>query len=238
MSKKYFITYGTNKYEHSKYRLRDQVKKLEIFDYIKTFDKSNLSNEFKEKYKKVLSYNYGDGYWVWKLDIIKQTLYNMEKGDFLVYADAGCVINMEGKKRMYEYFDMLESSEYGIISFRLENHHNEFKWTTSEIFDYFNIDPKSNIGKSSQIMATVLVMQKKEHLKKIIENAIKVLDDNEELFTNNYLKEQHSGFKDNRNDQSILSIIRKQEGSIELLDETMCHLPDSKTWPIWAKRLK
>ena len=35
-----------------------------------------------------------------------------------------------------------------------------------------------------------------------------------------------------------MSIIRKIEGSIVLEDETLSHLPKSKTWPIWAKRLK
>ena len=49
---------------------------------------------------------------------------------------------------------------------------------------------------------------------------------------------QHPGFKDNRHDQSILSLVRKIHGSIELKDETLSHLPESKKWPIWAKRYK
>ena len=52
------------------------------------------------------------------------------------------------------------------------------------------------------------------------------------------IKKQHMRFKDTRHDQSIMSMIRKIHGSIVLKDETLSHLPESKSWPIWAKRLK
>ena len=136
---------------------------------------------------------------------------------------------------------MLNNSEYGIISFRMI--HKEINWTTSDIFKYFNIDLESDIAKSGQSLGGILIMQKKPHLIKIIEEAYKVLEYDSKLFTNEYgcndnKKTQHIGFKDTRHDQSILSIIRKIHGSIVLEDETLSHLPDSKKWPIWAKRLK
>lgn len=111
------------------------------------------------------------------------------------------------------------------------------------MFKYFNVDLNSDVANSGQIMATVLIMQKKPHLLKIIEEAYKVLDYDDKLFTNEYgcvdnKKTQHAGFKDSRHDQSIMSVIRKIHGSIVLKDETLSHLPESKTWPIWAKRLK
>ncbi len=239
--KKRFITYGTNRYERSKFRLGKQVEALELFDSVTLYDNNKLSNEFKEKHREVLSKQHGGGFWIWKLDIIKQELDNMKENDILVYADAGCVINNEGKERMMEYFDMLNKSEYGIISFQM--HHKEINWTTSNVFKYFNENLKSEIPNSGQIIATVLIMQKKAHLLKIIEEAYKVLDYDDKLFTNEYgcvndKKDQHIGFKDSRHDQSILSVIRKKYGSIILEDETLSHLPKSKKWPLWAKRLK
>jgi len=241
MHKKYLITYGTNKYHNSKFRLENEVKRLNMFDEIKLFDKGKLSNEFKEKYNDVLNLQHGDGFWIWKFDIIKQELDKINDGDYLVYLDAGCAINLQGIERLNEYFDMLNKSEYGIISF--EQTFRESDWTTKRIFDYFNVKYDSDIGKSGQYWAGALIMQKKEHSVKIIDEVYKVLNDDMKLFTNEYgslhnKTNQHPGFKDNRHDQSILSLVRKIHGSIVLRDETLSHLPESKTWPVWAKRYK
>lgn len=235
--KKHFITYGTNRYSGSKFRLKDQVEQLNIFDSITLYDDTKITKEFKQKHKEVLSQQHGGGFWIWKFDIIKQKLNEIADGDYLVYLDAGCVINQAGKERFYEYFNMLNDSSYGIISFR--TNYKEYTWTTSQIFNYFNINYNSEIGNSGHALGGILIMQKKRHLLKILDEVYKVLDYDDKLFTNIYNKEkQHPGFKDNRHDQSILSILRKIHGSIILSDETLSHLPESKKWPIWAMRLK
>ena len=118
-------------------------------------------------------------------------------------------------------------------------HHKEREWTTSEVFNYFNISPDKDIGLTGQSLGGILIMQKKPHLLKILSEVNKVLEYDNKLFTNYYNKnKQHVGFKDARHDQSVLSIIRKLHGSITLDNETLCHLQDSQKWPIWAKRLK
>ena len=237
MTKKHFITYGTNKFNHSKYRLANQVKELNIFDKIKTYDDKSLSKEFREKHKEILKKERGGGYYIWKFDIINQELEGMNDGDYLVYLDAGCVINKEGLARLNEYFDMLNKSDYGIISFQMPL--RELEWTSKQVFNYLGVLPKSDIGNGGQFLGGILVMQKKPHLVKIIGRISKALDDDINLFTDYYKKEQqHEGFKDCRHDQSVSSIIRKQEGSIVLSNETLNHLPNSKKWPIWAVRLK
>ena len=40
----------------------------------------------------------GYGYWLWKSYIVKKQLELMKEGDILLYADSGCVMNMNGKK--------------------------------------------------------------------------------------------------------------------------------------------
>ena len=137
-----------------------------IFDSITLYDDKNLTKVFKEKHKEVLSDQHGGGFWIWKYDIIKQKLNEIADGDYLVYLDAGCVINQAGKERFYEYFNMLNDSSYGIISFRMD--HKEYVWTTSQIFNYFNINYNSEIGNSGQAKATALIMLKKPHLLKIL----------------------------------------------------------------------
>ena len=142
-----------------------------------------MTIDFKEKHREVLSNQHGGGFWIWKLDIIKEKLTQLKDGDYLVYADAGCVINNEGKERLLEYFDMLNNSEYGIISFQMD--HKELNWTTSEVFKYFDVDLKSSIANSGQIMATLLIMQKNPSIKNY-RRSCKVLDYDDKLFTNEY----------------------------------------------------
>jgi len=49
--------------------------------------------------------------------------------------------------------------------------------------------------------------------------------------------QNHSSFKEHRHDQSVWSIIRKQEGTIILKDETFFKNPtDEIHYPILAKR--
>ena len=135
---------------------------------------------------------------------------------------------------------MLEKSNHGIISFQME-HIPERYYTTKEIFNYFNIDINSKIALSGQIIATILIMKKNKHLLNIIDLMEKCLNDDSLLFTDNYNKNQNEYFKDNRHDQSILSIIRKIKGSIILKDETYFKKFGKKTslpFPFWATRKK
>ena len=38
----------------------------------------------------------GSGYWIWKSQIILQTLEKMEKNDMLIYIDSGSTLNIRG----------------------------------------------------------------------------------------------------------------------------------------------
>ena len=40
-------------------------------------------------------------------------------GEYIIYCDAGCELNNKGMKRYCEYLDMLDNSEFGMLSFPL-----------------------------------------------------------------------------------------------------------------------
>ena len=237
----HMITYGNNKYFQSKKRLISEAHKSEFFETVTEYGPDDLTSDFKKKNKKILNkYFKGAGFWIWKLDIIKQKLKCIDDNEYLIYLDAGCSINKLGEKRYKEYIEMLEKSNYGIISFQME-HIPERHYTTKEIFDYFNVDIDSEISLSGQLIATVLIMKKNKHLKNIIDLMEKCLIDNSLLFTDNYNKNQNEYFIDNRHDQSVLSVIRKKKGSIVLKDETWFKKFGKKkslSFPFWATRKK
>ena len=154
----HFITYANSVFEKAKHRICNEAKNTGWFDTIKGYSPNDLSEEFRDKYDNILNNKRGAGYWIWKYDIISQTLQNINDGDFLIYADAGYTINKNGEKRFYEYINMLDD-ENPIVSF--QNGHLEYKYTTKEIFKYFNVLDDDKITNTSQLVGGIFIMKKK-----------------------------------------------------------------------------
>jgi len=230
----YFITYANSKYERAKKRIVKEAQNSNWFIRARGFGPGDLSKTFRDKYSNILSRNRGGGYWIWKYAIIEETLKTMNTGDYLVYADAGCSINQHGKERFDEYIDMLEASDMDIISFNMPGH-QEHTWTTEHIFKYFNISANDRIRTSGQHVGGVLILQKGPHLREWLNLINKALEEDALMFTDEYNPHtRHTGFKDNRHDQSVSSVIRKIVGSIVIPDDT--YPPNQKEFPIWASR--
>jgi len=179
--------------------------------------------------------NRGGGYWIWKFDIILNKLQEINNNDFLIYADCGCSINSNGEKRFNEYIEMIKNNKYKIISFQLT--HPERIWTTKEIFNSFNIPENHEIENSNHLMATVMIMQKCDAVISIFKDCINKIRKDNLIITDYYNNNQREYFKDNRHDQSILSVARKIHGTIIITDETY-GLSESKKFPFLATRKK
>ena len=236
----HFITYGNEKYNNSKKRLHEETSNSGWFDTITICGPENLSEVFKHEFNDILKKPKGAGYWIWKFDIIKQHLTMLATNDILIYMDAGCSININGNKRFIEYIEMLNNSNESIISFQMP--HLERKFTNKELFHHFNMTVNDNNGNSGQFVGGILIMKNTENMMKIIDECINVLRTDHLLVTDYYnKKEQSSEFKDNRHDQSILSLVRKKHGSIILNDETWFQPfgnAKSQEFPFWATRKK
>ena len=111
----HLITYGNSKFEKSKQRLKTDAKNSGWFDTITVYEPNDLDNTFKEKFKNILDCQKGAGYWIWKSEIIKMKLKEINDGNILIYLDAGCSINTKGKERFKEYIDLLNKNETGVI---------------------------------------------------------------------------------------------------------------------------
>lgn len=239
----HFITYGDEKYKSARNRLIKQAEYLNIFTSVKGYSKKNLTPEFLSKYEDIINMPRGGGYWLWKIDIIKQTLSKINENDYIVYLDAGCYLNNKGLKRLKEYIDLLSKSNYGILGFKMKEQYEKY-WTTSQIFHYFNIDENNkNIKETGQLVGGVLILRKNDHLRKYLNEFEKCIEIDRYLITDKYNKiNQKEYFKDNRHDQSISSIIRKKIGSV-IIDSDESWVPPfgrgkSLNYPFWAVRSK
>ena len=250
VQKIHLISFGNREFNKSLDRLEKEATKFGVFDSIKIYRPDNISVEFANKYSNILSEDFGAGYWIWKFNIIQQRLNDINNNDILIYLDAGCSINYNGKDRFYEYIELLNNSDKGIISFKLPDTCKEYIWTIEEIFKELNINSEDKIYNSSQYLGGILIMKKCDNLQLILDKSLELIDKDTLMITNHYVKrnkDKHSFFRDNRHDQSILSVIRKLYGSAVILDDETIYLEnDHIIWdndiimkyPFWATRIK
>ena len=87
-------------------------------------------------------------------------------------------------------------------------------------------------------MATILIMRKCEKSISLVNEYYNLALSNPKLFSDDYNKEGNCGrFIDNRHDQSLLSVLRKKHGSVEILDETYADTIDGWNNLIYIKKI-
>jgi hypothetical protein len=238
--KLHFITYGDSGFKKSKVRIKKEAKQFGEFDTITVYDPRQIDADFKSRFEDVLSRKRGGGYYIWKPYFVNKRFQEIKDGEYLIYVDAGCTINMKGKDRFRHYISLLRDSDKGFISFQMPL--EEKVWGVAEVFNYFNIGLESEEANSGQYMATVLIIKKNKNSALIIAQWLKTLYDDPELFTDHYhrspLNINRPEFKENRFDQSPLSLIRKIHGSIVLGDEVPNRRAGPKSFPFWGTRIR
>ena len=245
----HFITYGSEFPINFKYAL-ERIKKEAVtskwFDKITIYTSEKLNKKFKMKYGDILKKPRGGGYFIWKIQIIKQELELIKENDIIVYLDAGSSINKYGKSRFDQYIKMLNNSPYGFLAF-VTNGGRSFM--TQELIDYFNKDEfiiDSSLLEKDNYIGTHLIIQKNEHSRLIINEYEKLLNYDKYLITDKYNqinKKLYLSFKDYRHEQSILSLLFKLYDCVHVTDphyfgnrENGLNNPESKKYPFLALR--
>ncbi|MDC3404781.1 hypothetical protein OAY26_03640, partial [Acidimicrobiia bacterium] len=212
-----FITYGDNNFRLQKKHLLTLAKKSGYFDTCLAYSPKELNNNFLNKYEEILKNKKGAGFWIWKHQIIKQQLEKVNDGDIVVYSDAGSSLNLNAGNKFDEYIDILSHSKYSTLRFK--NDQIEKYWTSKEIFNYFGLYPESTEGNSQQYLAGHIIVKKSESLREQLNEVDKLLDKDMYLITDKYSGNQIEGYRSNRHDQSILSILSKIYGCEEKENE-------------------
>ena len=195
--KKIFITYGDSNYQDSLIRIRQEAIDTGVFNETILYTPELLPDQFKEYANQ---YKRGGGYWLWKPWIIQNTLNNINEGDIVVYADAGCTLQKH--KDWQYYFNRLAHND-GI--FFITSGKNK-KWCKQEVFSFFNTS--NNLWKfANQIQATFLIIKKTKD-DDIIQRWCDLAVHHPHLFMDvkqeNRSKESPA-FKEHRHDQSVLT---------------------------------
>ena len=217
----YFITYGTKEFDIAAKHLIKLANISELFEESIYFKPKDLSSRFKKEHENILSFKRGAGYWIWKHEIIRETLKQINENDIVVYCDSGSSFNYSAKNRFNEYIEMLNSSKYGNFRIECESKYIEKQWTIREIFNYFGVNTNSDIGESIQLEATQIIFKKNNHTMSYFEQYQDILNLNQHLISDKYNStQQHESFIENRHDQSLFSMLSKINGCVSIPNET------------------
>ena len=238
-NKKVFLTFGgpTDAYHNAVKRVTEQARQSGFFDEVIGLTETYIKGKAKfwRKHGDFIEKNTrGYGYWIWKPYIIKKVLKKMKENDILVWADAGCTINSNGRERMMQYYDMVtEGNESGILSFHLCNL-AEKNWSKRSLADYLDANEHMQ---SDQIITTSFVLRKCKHSVKLVNLWYKTCC-HYDLVNDSHSSGNYYSFREHRHDQSIFSLLCKKYGSLVIKDETYFRdfKRDGNNSPIWATR--
>ena len=240
MANVYFVSFGgpSAKYHAALRRVCSEAARFNLFTTIFGYTDIYLKNdsEFWNKHSRFITNNpRGYGYWLWKSHLCKRTLDKLNDGDVMIYADAGCTMNINGKTRLLEYIGICKNHESGIVSFQMP--HAEKCWTKGDISKRLSASPDDL--SSGQLVGGIFLIRKCKHVVELVNkwyetcSLYELIDD-----TPSYIPNAVE-FIENRHDQSIWSILRKQHGSFVLQDETYFAnwSGDGAKYPFWATRM-
>lgn len=235
------LTFGSEDYFHSMARLRREAESFQLFDRIVTATPQSLGVSFWERHGDfVRSHPRGYGYWLWKSYLTWQTLQEMKEGEILFYVDSGCVLNLGGRARFLTYLEKVRSAPSGILSLQMP--HIEKHWTKRDLFERLQCN-RPEITDSGQYVGGIFWLRCCERVKAVAKFWHELCQEANYHFVDDSPSElpNDSGWRENRHDQSIFSVLRKLHGSEVIEDETWFYSQWSTAgarYPIWAQRRK
>lgn len=238
--KKFFISFCDKKFIKTLERIKEEAQQFGVFDHIIGYTENDFDKDFCDKhYEFIKRYDTrGYGFWIWKHYVVYKTLKMMNENDILVYTDGGCKLNVNGKNRLLEYFDIVEKSPHGILSFQME--HLEKRWTKMDLAVHLQCTEPKYL-ETGQLVGGILIMKKCDNVMEIFRLATELADNHHWIDDSMSTIPNAQGFYVHRHDQSILSLLRKKYGTEYIKrDETYFHdfEKEGQNYPIWAKRLK
>lgn len=221
--KTYFLTYGDNGFYLSKKHLVYLAESSGLFDEVVSLGPQDLDQRFRKKYKNILNKSRGGGFWIWKYEIIKNLINQINKNDIVVYCDAGASLNCSEKavKRFNDYIEILKEPSISQLRMKCENHFIEKNYTNKKLFEYFDLDLNSEIANTTQLQAGHQFYKKSDETLNYFQEYQNLIDFDVNLITDHYSSEvQIEGFVEHRHDQSIFSLLSKKYSSHVIDNET------------------
>lgn len=226
------VVYSTGNYEKArKYNVKMAYRKGKV-DKVFEYCEDDLSEEFKEKNKRILSCKRGGGYWVWKPYAVDKALTQLKEGDYLFYCDGGAFLTED----LHTLVDFMDQEGTDILFFNLSA--VEKQWTKRDVFLALSCDDAVYTD-TPQRCATYFLIKKtvksEQFIKEWLQYAqvYELISDEDNVL---HGQQNYDGFCDNRHDQSILSVLSKRHGYPAYADISQYRYPRGMLSRIRAKR--
>jgi hypothetical protein len=210
------LTYfGDNNFFIGKNRIKRQAENFGIFKSILEYGESDLENNlFWERHaKSMMIARLGMpqkyyGYYACKSYFVLQALESIPEDDVLLYVDSGCELNRNGINKLNQYYEECIDTEGVFFALDLP----EIQWTKMDTYRRIMGDDDGHFM-TRQIISGIFFLKNTKMIRNLIEewmdicveNNGKFLDDSPSNLSNDKI------FKENRHDQSILSLLLKKK---------------------------
>lgn len=184
------------------------------FNIVYQMSDRNIDPVFYRQNKQILSVKRGAGYWLWKPYFIKTILSDLNKDDILFYADSGSFF----VKDVCPLFEKIMSDEKGVGCFSMAGGHIEKQWTKR---DTIRLVASDEHGETPQRLASFMMFRGTEYAKEIANKYLNHCCDyhtvSDDPNHDGWLEPQ---FKEHRHDQSVWSLLTKQNGVATMPEPT------------------
>ncbi|MGP1509914.1 MAG: hypothetical protein ACTTIU_05190 [Treponema lecithinolyticum] len=242
----YFCSFGDRKLKPTLQRIKREAQDFSLFKKIFIYTENNLSLKERKDIHTIISItksSRGYGYWIWKPVIILKTLKKIKDNNILIYCDAGCELNKNGLPKLYKYIDMAVKRDIVVTQLPPPTY-TDLNWTKADTLALFPDIPITKLSEG-QIQSGTIILKNNSYTRNIIQQWKNFMTiENLHFFDDSIsIKQNNKTFKENRHDQSILSLILKANHFIAL-PVSHFHSETENGWkelidePIWQKRIK
>lgn len=228
--KKVICSYGDLKYRKSLEILEKTAYETGKVDQVFTYNREWIeTTEFYRKNKYILDIPRGNGVWLWKPYIILETIKQLEKGDIVMYSDAGISVI----DNLTPLFEMAQQSPNGgMVLFPVPGGHLNRTWTKRDCYILTDCDEEKYYNHEI-INGAFSLWVKNENSIQFLNTWLRYLRD-PRISTdeaNICGKQNIQGFKEHRHDQSVLSLMAVKNNFKFFRDPTQFGNDDIKKFP-------
>jgi len=224
---RHFLTFADSRLTPSLQRIAAEARQTGVFDTVATRTEQTLDRSFRMRHRAILKPTVrGYGYWIWKPQIILQTLRELPDGDILAYCDVGCRFTQRGRDRLEQYIRNAETSSAGLVGFKYFPPEPPFpydgrtlfdwrngQWTKSDLLVHFSLDHDCRFLNDYCFVATLLFMTNNERSREFLKAWVNAMEVNVELIDDSpSLSPNLPEFIEHRHDQAVFNCLAYKFG--------------------------
>ena len=202
MAKVYLLTFATASFRQSVGLLRLSARRYGV-DEVFAYSPADIANtEFGRKNAALLSAPRGAGFWAWKSYLLLERLHTLAEDDVLIYCDAG--IEIIGDLTPLIEISRSQGQPVVVSDFMRLNR----EWTKRDCFLTMGVD-EPRFYDAPQVVGGFNLHRRTPETLQILEEWMKyAVDDHCNTDAPSRMGQPElEGFKENRHDQSILSLL-------------------------------